>query len=153
MNLKEFLKQFGIAREFNETVLGRSYFTTKENSLSEYKPVYLGECIAHKRGETIIPSIDLLQWMGKTSKNKVVLTPEGEWLFICGRDIFSKSIVSHTNPKIGEITVILNKEEECIGYGNVINPLQTQGKRPVIKRLFDIGDLLRRERKNQKCRF
>lgn len=151
--LKDFLKQFGISWDSLETVLGRSHFIVKERNLLSKHPVFSGEVLAHERGPVLIPSIDLLQRIGKSARHKVTVSSQGEWLFICGRDIFSKSVVSHNKPKLGDRVVICNTENECLGYGDVIASLDTVGKKPVIKRLFDIGDLLRRERKATRRRF
>lgn len=152
MTLKDFLKQFGISQDIPATVLGRSHFIVKEKALLSQFPIWSGELIAHERGPALIPSVDLLQKIGKGARHKLTVTPQGEWLFICGRDVFAKSIKEHTNPVKGDKVAILNEEKECIGYGEVIAPLDTQGKKPVIQRLFDLGDLLRRERKSKKVR-
>ena len=146
MNLEEFLALFGIQKKVAAELVGRSYFSFKDKALLSKRPLFIGECIAHLRGPVLIPSIGFLQEIGRLAKHRVVVNPEGEWLFICGRDVFGKSIVKHTDPKIGDRVVILNRHSECIGYGDVVGPMD--GK-VVVKRLFDIGDLLRRERKSR----
>lgn len=151
MNIQEFLKQFGIKKETNAQVVGRSYFIVKDKNFLGKNPQYAGECIAHIRGPVLIPSIDFLQQIGREARKHIVVNEKAEWLFICGRDIFAKGIASHNNPAMGDRVVILNQHKECLGYGDVISPLD--GKRVVIKRLFDIGDLLRRERKSRKVKF
>ncbi|MEM3154062.1 MAG: hypothetical protein QW165_00650 [Candidatus Woesearchaeota archaeon] len=151
MNLEEFLKTFGIKKKINAQLIGRSYFIIKEKQLLPKKPLYTGECIAHIRGPVLIPSIDFLQQIAKEARKHVVLNAKAEWLFICGRDVFAKGITSHNNPEVGDRVAILNQHKECLGYGDAIAPLE--GKRVVIKRLFDIGDLLRRERKSRKVKY
>jgi len=148
MNVEEFLKQFGIKEKFSYCVLGRSFFIFDDKKLLKQMPLYAGECIAHERGVVLVPSVDLLQHIGRAARKRVVLSHKGEWLFICGRDIFGKSIVSHNNPVVGDRVVVLNKHNECRGYGDVVAPLEE--KKVVVRRLFDIGDLLRRERKSKK---
>lgn len=151
MNLQQFLQQFGIKRTVDAQLVGRSYFIVKEKQLLSKRPLYTGECIAHVRGPVLIPSIDFLQQIAKESRKHIVLNEKAEWLFICGRDVFAKGITTHNKPEIGGRVVILNQHKECLGYGDVIAPLD--GKKVVIKRLFDIGDLLRRERKSKKMKF
>ena len=149
MNLKEFLAQFGMP-EKKADLLNRSYFVINDTQFLSKRPLYVGKCIAHIRGPALIPSVDLLQDIGRGARRHVVLDAKGEWLFICGRDVFAKSITSHTNPVVGDMVAILNSHKECIGYGQMNAPLTEQ--RVVIKRLFDLGDLLRRERKTRKVR-
>lgn len=146
MNIKEFLQPFGINQAPEAQIIGRSYFITKET-----KGIYSGECIAHIRGPVLIPSITFLQRIAKQARKHVVVNAKGEWLYICGRDIFGKAIIEHNNPAVGDRVVILNEHKECLGYGDMIAALDS--KRVVIKRLFDIGDLLRRERKSKKVTF
>jgi len=151
MNIEEFLKPFGIKKTIDAQIVGRSYFIVKEKNLLSKRPTYTGECMAHIRGPVLIPSIDFLQQIGKEARKHVILSAKAEWLFICGRDVFTKGIASHNNPAMGERVVVLNQHKECIGYGDMTAPLTD--KRVVIKRLFDIGDLLRRERKSKKVKF
>ena len=151
MNIQEFLKPFGIKKETGAQIVGRSYFIVKDKNFLAKHPIYAGECIAHIRGPVLIPSIDFLQQIGKEARKHIIVNEKAEWLFICGRDIFAKGIVSHNNPAMNDRVVILNQHKECIGFGDVIAPLD--GQRVVIKRLFDLGDLLRRERKSRKVRL
>ena len=151
MNLQEFLRLFGIKKELATQLVGRSYYLVKDRQLLSKHPAYAGECIAHIRGPVLIPSIDFLQQIGKEARKHVVLNPKAEWLYICGRDVFAKGIASHNNPAVGDRVVVLNQHKECLGYGDMTAPLTEQ--RVVIKRLFDIGDLLRRERKTKKVQF
>jgi ribosome biogenesis protein Nip4 len=148
MNLTEFLKPFGIKQAPEAQIINRSYYITKDRIQNA---IYSGECIAHIRGPVLIPSTTFLQQIGKAARRHVTVNPKGEWLFICGRDVFGKAIVEHNNPIVGDRIVILNEHKECLGYGDMTATLDS--KRVVIKRLFDIGDLLRRERKTRKVRF
>ena len=140
----ELLAKFGIKKKLDVQKLEQSYFIIKEKQFIKYKPVYSGECIAHQRDERVIPSIDFLQQIGKEAKKKASLNPKGEWLFICGRDVVGKNITLHDNLEIGDTVAVLNQHKECIGYGKIVGSIE-EGK-TVIKRKFDIGDLLRRER-------
>lgn len=152
MNVEEFSKQFGVNAP-QSSLVGRSYFQIPKNlqKFISKRPAFAGKCIAHIRGPVLIPSIDFLQFIGKNARKKVVVNKDGAWLFICGRDIFGKSVVSSQgNPEVSDLVVILNEFNECLGYGTVIAPLTD--KKIVVKRLFDIGDLLRRERKSKKVK-
>ncbi len=151
MNIEEFLKPFGIKKDISAQIVDRSYFIVHDKKWLAKRPLYIGECVAHIRGPVLIPSIDFLQQIGKEAQKYIILNPKAEWLFICGRDVFAKGIASHNNPALGDRVVILNQHKECLGYGDVAAPLD--GKRVVVKRLFDIGDLLRRERKSRKVRL
>ena len=151
MNIEEFLKPFGIKKKIDAQIVNRSYFIVKDKQFLGKNPLYTGECIAHIRGPVLIPSTDFLQKIGKEARKKVIINEKAEWLFICGRDIFAKGIVSHNDPGVKDRVVILNQHGECLGYGEMT--AQLTDKRVVIKRLFDIGDLLRRERKTKKVRF
>lgn len=138
--MKEFLAQFGIKKKMALTKIGNAYFKVHDAQLLKKRPVYSGECIAHIRGQQIIPGIDFLQQLGKEAKNKVVVDAKGEWLLICGRDVPQKHIRSDAEG----VVVVLNQHKECIGYG--------KREKLGIKRFFDIGDLLRRERKSRKVK-
>ena len=120
------------------------YFENTDENLLKYKPVYNGEIIVQERMNMIVPSIDFLQKLAKQTKNKITVNKKTEWMFICARDIFGKGIIKHNNTKENEIVYVMNEENECIGYGRVKSPLNQKGI--TVKRIFDIGDLLRRER-------
>ncbi len=150
MSIEEFLKLFGIKRKIETQLVSRSYFIVKDRQFLGKNPAYSGECIAHIRGPVLIPSTTFLQQIGKEARRHVILNPKAEWLYTCGRDVFAKGITSHNNPVLGDRVVVLNQHKECLGYGDMTAPLTDA--RVVIKRLFDIGDLLRRERKTRKVR-
>lgn len=153
--LKEFLAGFGITKElFDETKLvkiGNNYFLVQKElqDFLKFKPAYAGEKLFWTRGEKIVPSLKLLESIGLEAKKAVTLNFEGEWLFICGRDIMAKSIIESTgSPKANDLVVVKNRFGECIGYGLYTGAV----KGVVVKRLFDVGDFLRRERKTRKLK-
>ncbi|PIN75322.1 hypothetical protein COV18_03985 [Candidatus Woesearchaeota archaeon CG10_big_fil_rev_8_21_14_0_10_37_12] len=146
--IKKLYAQFGLTKQQHIHKLGRSYFTHSNEQLLKHRPVYAGRCIGHERKEGPIPSINELQWIGKNTKEKITIDEKGEWLFICGRDLFGKTIVKHNKQEKNTIVAVLNKHQECIGYGKVIGNLYTN--KIAIQRIFDIGDLLRRERKSKR---
>ena len=147
MRFEEFLAQFGIKDAIEVKRIQSSLFRTTDEKYLAHGPLWLDECIAHVRGERIIPSIDFLQWIAKRARRRVVVNAQAEWLFICGRDVSASSIIEHNDPNITELAVVLNERKECLGYGEVIAPLDN--KRGMLRRVFDIGDLLRREHKRR----
>ena len=157
--LKEFFEKFGIKEFFDETKLvklGNNYFLVQK-SLQDFlklKPDYIGEKMFWTRGASIIPSLKLLEIIGKNARNKVILNPEGEWLFICGRDLMAQSIEKVLgSPEVNGLVAVLNQHQECLGYGLVVAELDGEkAKVVVIKRVFDVGDFLRRERKSSKIK-
>ena len=157
--LKEFFEKFGIKQFFDEGKLikiGNNYFLVRKNlqDFLKLKPDYVGEKMFWTRGASIIPSLKLLEMIGKNARNKVILSPEGEWLFICGRDLMAKSIEKVLgSPEINDLVAVLNQHQECLGYGLVVaEPGMQKAKAMVIKRVFDVGDFLRRERKSHKMK-
>lgn len=106
---------------------------------SQLKPCYSGIYLGRSKKEKFYPSSWLLQQAAKLSDKKAVVNSKAEWMLICGKDVWGENIVSSTIDS-GDV-LILNKHNECIGYGVI----EHRGKRKYIRRLFDIGDLLRRE--------
>ena len=89
-----------------------------------------------------IPTRELLEIILKKSNFKInylVVNEKSEWLFICNRDIFLNGIVKE-NKIYGNLFLILNKNNECLGLGYFRN-------KKIVKNFFDIGDFLRREKK------
>lgn len=96
------------------------------------------------------PSLALLEMISKVSSKKIFLNRKVEWLFLCGKDVFEDSIVrpdkqdkkSNKHLKKGDSVLVQTKDDENLGYGQVVK----QGK-VFLKNLLDRGDFLRRERK------
>jgi ribosome biogenesis protein Nip4 len=110
-----------------------------------YSGVYLGKV---EKGK-FSPSLNLLSIVSKNFANKVVVDKRAAWLFICGRDIFRKSILRIEGfYKKGNRTLILNNFGDCLGFGKIIFDLDRKSKKNeiVIKNILDIGDFLRREK-------
>jgi ribosome biogenesis protein Nip4 len=81
--------------------------------------------------------------------NKLVVDTKTAWLFICGRDIFKKGILRGGNLKKGDYTLILNQQDECLGFGKIIHNIHDEldKKEVAVKNVLDIGDFLRREKR------
>ena len=148
--LKQFIKQFSkeeIVKDFVK--IERSYFSVNEQikqtiSLIQTKPAFAGIPLGTE-SSIFKPSLFLLQKICKLSDKKIIVDKKGEWMFICGKDIFGKSITKFAeNLKQGELVLVENQHGECLGYGKIIAELNNKGN--VLENIFDIGDFLRRER-------
>ena len=145
----EFLKQFNAETLIDMkkiTKIEREFYlipSDLEKSMKIRKrPFYAGIYLG-KQKKHFQPSVYLLELIAKNA-NKVIVNKDGAWLFICSRDLWGKSIVSG-KAHIGDLVLIANEKSEVLGYGKVVNELTA--KKVCIKNLFDIGDLIRRERK------
>jgi ribosome biogenesis protein Nip4 len=67
---------------------------------------------------------------------------KAEWLFLCGRDVFGKSVVK-ANVNSG-IALVVNSKKEVLGYGKITGELKNK-ERVFVKNILDRGDYLRRE--------
>jgi len=104
-------------------------------------PIYAGKLIL-REGRIPSPGLSLLERLGREAPRKVWVSKKGEWLFICGRNLLPGSIErTEGHPKLKDAVVVLNKHGECLGYGELTEKQ--------ITRWFDLGDLLRRERKHK----
>lgn len=124
--------------------IGRDFYLVDDNLRNLCRSIkkhaeYLGAYLGKKEK----PGLFLLGLLAKHSKKKVWLNGKGAWLFICGRDIFAKSIVKAENAE--DFVLVMNEHDECLGYGQVIDLCS---RKVAVKRLYDIGDFLRRERKS-----
>ncbi|MBW3001688.1 hypothetical protein KY338_00840 [Candidatus Woesearchaeota archaeon] len=122
--------------------IGRDFYLVDDSLRTVCKNIkkqaeYIGIFLGKKEK----PGLYLLNLLAKHSKKKVWLNETGAWLFICGRDVFAKSIVKAENAD--DFVLIMNEYDECLGFGQVVD---LSAKKVAIKRLFDIGDFLRRER-------
>lgn len=148
--LKEFIKEFAneeIVKDFVK--IDRSYFSINEKikqiiSSIKTKPEFAGIPLGREKGNIFAPSLYLLQKLAEVSNKKIRVDKKGEWMFICGKDIFGKSIAQFCDVKIGELILVQNLHSECLGYGKIIADLHQKGV--VIENIFDIGDFLRRQR-------
>ncbi len=145
--LKSFVEIF--TEEFPEGVVWKKdnkYFLVKE--IPKLKPFYAGIYLGALE-QKFYPSSWLLEWVSKRTKQKVYVDDKGEWMFICGKDIYRRSWVRKRKIVSKDGTVlVMNVHDECLGYG-----VFQDRKRIAVRNIFDIGDFLRRERpflKNKK---
>ena len=110
-----------------------------------YAGIYLGKV----KGGQFFPGFNLLSILAKSGARSVVVDKKAAWLFVCGRDIFAKSIFSvNGSSRKDDNVIVLNQKGECLGFGMAIVSLGSHVKpnQTAIKNVFDIGDFLRRER-------
>ncbi|MCX6709734.1 MAG: hypothetical protein NTV63_02140 [Candidatus Woesearchaeota archaeon] len=131
-------------------VLGNDIFLSKKSSfvLSEKFNLdalsYCGSRRGSIRKGNFIPGPnflnDLIPFIDEL--NYVVVNDKSEWLFLCGRDVFRNGIIKKSILSYGN-ALVLNSRRECLGYGKI----EEKGSL-FLRNVFDIGDFLRRERKN-----
>jgi ribosome biogenesis protein Nip4 len=151
--MKQFIRQFTKESiiDWDCIVKIRSDYFLVSKELKEilrqakYMPCFIGVCLGRKK-KNFVPSPYLLSRLAKVSKNKVKVNDKGAWMFICSRNIYAKSITNfNSKQKINDLVLVLNKHNECLGHGKVINRFRS--KKVAVQNLFDIGDFVRRERK------
>jgi ribosome biogenesis protein Nip4 len=108
---------------------------------------YAGTYLGKVKKEKFFPSFNLLAMLARGDANKIVVDKKAAWLFICGRDIFRRGILTvRGSRKKGDHTLVLNEFGECLGFGKIIGSLDETSKTEVaVKNVSDIGDFLRRE--------
>ena len=130
----------------NVVKMGREVYLVDPELKKVFKKInkqaaYIGTFL----GQNEKPSLYLLELLAKHSEKKIIVTKKGEWLFICKRDLFTKGIKeAEGNPQINDFVLVINQNNECLGYGQMIAELTA--RKTVVKRMFDIGDFLRREK-------
>ena len=109
-----------------------------------YGGTYLGKV---KKGK-FFPSFNLLAILARGDANKIVVDKKAAWLFICGRDIFRRGILTvRGSRKKGAHTLMMNEFGECLGFGKIVCRLDEEAKKTevAVKNISDVGDFLRRE--------
>ena len=109
-----------------------------------YAGTYLGKV---KNGK-FFPSFNLLTILAQGNANKIIVDAKAAWLFICGRDIFQKGILSaRGSQRKGDHALVLNEHGECLGFGKITANLGDAAKQGevAVRNVSDVGDFLRRE--------
>lgn len=146
--LTEFIKKFTDAKIIEEPVkIGHEYFLITQElkkiiAQIKTKTSFAGIPLCAERGKNFAPSLYLLKKLSKYSTKKITVDSKGEWMFICRKDVFSKSATKVGECKVDDYVLVENQHSECIGYGKFVG----EGKGIIVEHLFDIGDFLRRER-------
>ena len=144
--MRDFIKQFTEKNilDLNCVMQLRSDFFLVSEGLKEtlsstkHVPSFIGIALGKKK-KNFVPSTYLLSKIADATESKVIVNKQGAWLFICGRHLYGRSVVSfNKSQKINDSVLVMNEFNECLGYGKVINPLDS--KKVVVQTLFDIGD-------------
>lgn len=151
--ISDFVSKFSSAVNLTEDLIvkkGNGYFLLNDELRRLLKKdfFYAGLYLGKAKNESFFPSFNLLAMIARADSNKMAVDSKTEWLFICGRDIFKRGIISISKSrKKGDYTLILNKRRECLGFGKILHRID-QGERDtvIVKNIADIGDFLRRER-------
>ena len=152
--INDFVAQFNASIPLEETriVRNRNRYYMLSKKLKQQAPkgfFYAGAYLGAVKGASFFPSFLLLAMIAETKANKLVVDRKTAWLFICGRDIFKKGILKADNLKKGDITLILNEHNECLGFGKMMLNLRAEIdlNKTAVKNILDIGDFLRREKR------
>lgn len=152
--IKDFVSQFAtsISLDKNRVIKSGNRYYYLSESLKKNIPkgfFYAGEYLGTEKGTSFFPSFILLDLIAKTKANKIIIDKKTAWLFICGRDIFRKGIINGNDVKKGNFTLVLNENNECLGFGKLTMNLRglPDSKEVAIKNILDLGDFLRREKR------
>lgn len=110
---------------------------------------YAGAYLGKVKNHVFFPSFILLAMIAGRKANKVVVDDKTAWLFIVGRDIFKRGVIKAVGSRMkGDYALILNRHNECLGFGRILRSLDEALKENevVVKNIADIGDFLRREK-------
>ncbi|MCL2288366.1 MAG: hypothetical protein FWC33_04235 [Candidatus Bathyarchaeota archaeon] len=150
----DFALQFGVKLVLNEKLLIQH--DDKIFLLSSNVKALVGENFFHAglflgkvRAGKFFPSFNLLAILAKHEANRIIIDKKASWLFICGRNIFKKSVLRiygkvHKNCHV----LVLNEFGECLGFGRALGGLAQQTDKDIVAvvNVLDVGDFLRRER-------
>ncbi|MBW2972501.1 hypothetical protein KY359_05685 [Candidatus Woesearchaeota archaeon] len=149
--LHSFTARFTDMRLLHVEKIGRQYFQvlpelkelmdkTRKNLRRE--PFSAGLFLGELKGKVFRPSVVLIDLIGRASEHWVMVDEKAEWLFLCGRDIFAKSVVKTT--VTSGLAIVRSRKGEVLGYGKVTGKLK-DGDKVFLRNMLDRGDFLRRE--------
>ncbi len=108
-----------------------------------YAGLYLGKT---KEGK-FFPSFNFLNMLANVAANKVFPKRKAAWLFVCGRDLFSRGIAEvQGSRRKGDFTLVVNEFGECLGFGMITGSFEKSDGEVAVKNVLDVGDFLRREK-------
>ena len=152
--INEFIAQFNVTLPLEESNIVRKHnrYYKLPKKLKQQAPqgfFFAGEYLGAVKGASFFPSFPLLSMLAQTKATKIVLDKKTAWLFICGREIFKKGIMNPNNLKKGEYVLIMNKHNECLGFGKIMINIRAEIDRDkvAVKNVLDVGDFLRREKR------
>jgi ribosome biogenesis protein Nip4 len=149
--LFDFAFQFGAKVALDVDLIvkkGGRYFLLNENLKRFIRKdfYYAGTYLGKVKDGKFFPSFNFLAMLAKGGASKIVVDRKAAWLFICGRDIFRKGILTvHGSRRKGDPTLVLNEFGECLGFGRITRNLDAKETKVVVRNIADVGDFLRRE--------
>ena len=151
--INEFVSRFGVSISLNENLVvkrkNRYFLLSKElKKLARGSFFYAGIYLGKIKGGKFFPSFNLLRMIAEKEANKIIVDEKTAWLFICGRDIFKRGIIRVVGSgRKGSFTLVLNQDGACLGFGKILTSLDEERESVAVKNVLDIGDFLRRERR------
>ncbi|MDP2750536.1 MAG: hypothetical protein Q8O89_06920 [Nanoarchaeota archaeon] len=153
--IHEFIRQFADIK-VTAVRIGNSYYQCEghlsriKNSV-KIKPFAAGVFLGERFRSEFRPSVALLDIISKKSDKKIFVNKKGEWLFLCGRDIFGDSVVKADFNEEEEYVLVQNENDENLGYGVITADVKNgrNKSKVVVKNLFDRGNFLRREKNDR----
>jgi ribosome biogenesis protein Nip4 len=140
---------FSLSADLTVEKAGR-YFLLNKNlkGLIKRDFYYAGTYLGKVKNGRFFPSFHLLAIIAKGKANKITVDRKAAWLFICGRDVFRRGILTiHGSRRKGDYTLVMNEFGECLGFGKIICSLGAAVKdsEVAVKNISDVGDFLYRE--------
>ena len=104
--------------------------------------LFLGE---EKMGFSPSPAlIELISKFPDAQSKKVFINKKSEWLFLCGRNVLSESILKNPSALSEGLVLVQNEQDENLGYG-----LFKKEDTLIIKHILDKGRYLRLDEKGR----
>ncbi len=149
---QKFVEQFGVEGIPNVVRSGKSYYyaehpliTMREHITRDVYSMglYLGE---EKVGFNASPAlIDMIAKLPSAQKRKVFVNKKAEWMFLCGRNVLSDSIIKNPHRLDEGIVLVQNERDENLGFG-----MFKKEDTLIIKHILDKGKYLRMNEKGRK---
>jgi ribosome biogenesis protein Nip4 len=147
----KFTSQFTDKTLDNVHRIGRNFYLAEKNLMDMKMGVkrdifsvgtYLGE---EKMGFSPSPAlIDMISRMPDVSNRKVMINKKAEWLFLCGRNVLSDSIIKMPENSTDPLVLVQNENDENLGYG-----MFKKEDTLIIKHILDKGKYLRMDEKGK----
>jgi len=104
--------------------------------------MFMGE---EKMGFSPSPAlIDLISKFPDAQSKKVFVNKKAEWMFLCGRNVLSESIIKNSHNISEGLVLVQNEYDENLGYGQF-----KKEDTLIIKHILDKGRYLRMDEKGR----
>lgn len=171
--MQEFIEKFtkeNIFLDENLVKQGREFYLRNKNTSTiidkiDEQVLHAGLFLGETKSNQFTCSMHLLELIAQHTNKKIIVEDKAEWLFACGRDVFSSQVENDREFKEGTFVIVINKNKEVLGLAKKVK-LQIKNKdrsrnsknsqrdtgNTIYKNILDIGDYLRREqsKKNNK---